>query len=139
MPPVIDDPLVESEPVSGPNAIAAPRCRLPSRPRPGGPRPVGPRPFGCVLVHEVERGAVAFLRGDLDAASAPSLLRLLVEVLELPLERLTLHLADVDKLDPHGTAALHAVDRAARSREIELTLEAVPERWRAALQSVDGR
>ena len=82
--------------------------------------------LGCILVHEVDRGTVAWLRGDLDALAAPKLLRFLLEIIDLPVRRLTLDMAEVREVDAAGSTVLQVAGKVAASRGVELVLDAVP-------------
>jgi len=100
--------------------------RVPSRSFPGAG-------FGCVLVHETGRGAVAWLRGDLDRSAAPVLLQHLIEILSLPLDRLTLDLAEVRFVDEHGATAINVARKRAMARKIDFVLDSMTVSVRAVL------
>jgi anti-anti-sigma regulatory factor len=79
--------------------------------------------LGFVLVHESNRGPVVLLRGDLDVTTAPTLLRHVIDTLELPLTSLVLDLHDVGDIDDHGAAVLKVARKRARMRDIDLTID----------------
>jgi anti-anti-sigma regulatory factor len=81
--------------------------------------------FAFVVVHETGRGTVAWLRGDLDVATSPSLLRQLIETLNLPLTNLVVDLADVRDIDRHGLATLRVAQKRAIMRGVDLSFEGV--------------
>jgi anti-anti-sigma factor len=93
--------------------------------------------FGCVLVHETGRGAVAWLSGDLDRSAAPVLLHQLLEILDLPHDRLTLDLAQVGYLDVNGVTAMNVARKRAESRNIELVIDGLRADIRRALQPTE--
>jgi anti-anti-sigma factor len=90
--------------------------------------------FSCVLVHETGRGAVAWLSGDLDRSSAPVLLHQLLEIMDLPHDRLTLDLAQVGYLDMNGVTAMNVARKRAESRNIEFVIDGLRQDIRRALQ-----
>jgi anti-anti-sigma regulatory factor len=81
------------------------------------------RDLAFVVVHETARGTVAWVRGDLDVSTAPTLLRQLIDTLDLPLDRLVVDLAEVRDIDAHGRATLQVAQKRARMRGVELTFE----------------
>jgi anti-anti-sigma factor len=87
-----------------------------------------------VLVHETGRGAVAWLSGDLDRSAAPVLLHQLLEILDLPHDRLTLDLAKVGYVDMNGVTALNVARKRAEGRNIELVIDGLRPDLRRALQ-----
>jgi anti-anti-sigma factor len=93
--------------------------------------------FGFVVVHESSRGTVVWLRGELEVSAAPALLQRLIETLNLPLDRLTIDMAEVRDIDDHGVAALVAAHKRARTRGVAFVLDAVPPVVREALQPTD--
>jgi anti-anti-sigma factor len=81
--------------------------------------------FAFVVVHETGRGTVAWVRGDLDISTAPTLLRQLIDTLDLPLDRLVVDLAEVRDIDAHGLATLQVARKRAQMRGVELVVEGV--------------
>jgi anti-anti-sigma regulatory factor len=91
------------------------------------PRPVGSRhDFAYLVVHDSSAGTRANLRGDLDLHAAPMVVLRVLDTLRLPLDRLTLDLSQVRRVDDHGLVALLVARKRARTRGIELTFEGVP-------------
>jgi anti-anti-sigma regulatory factor len=100
---------------------------------PGAPEPRAE--FAFMVVHEGSRGTVAWVQGDLDVATAPVLLRRLIDVLSLPLETLVVDLALVRDVDSHGLAALRAATKRATMLGVDLSFDRVPnEATRMALE-----
>jgi anti-sigma B factor antagonist len=67
-----------------------------------------------------------FVRGELDLASAPSLERRLDELFAMPLQSVTLDLAELSFLDSTGLHTLDRLRRDAAERRVRFTLAAVP-------------
>jgi anti-sigma B factor antagonist len=66
------------------------------------------------------------ISGDLDLATAPELRRRVLQVLSLPIRRITLDLHRVGFLDSSGVSNLVALTREAADRHIELSIARVP-------------
>lgn len=71
-------------------------------------------------------GVTVFVRGELDLASAPSLERRLDELFAMPLQSVTLDLAELSFLDSTGLHTLDRLRRDAAERRVRFTLAAVP-------------
>jgi anti-anti-sigma factor len=83
-------------------------------------------PLVCAeTVHHGE-GVDVYVRGDLDLASSPALIRRLLELLNLPIRSLTLNLAELDFIDSSGLAALNTIHANAEERRITFTLASIP-------------
>jgi anti-anti-sigma regulatory factor len=90
--------------------------------------------FGFVVVHETGRGTVAWVRGDIDISTAPMLLRQVIETMDLPLDTLTLDLAEVVDIDEHGFAALQVANKRATMRGVTLRFGGLDEEARTLLE-----
>jgi anti-sigma B factor antagonist len=82
---------------------------------------------------DVDGRAVVTLRGELDLASSPELLRQLQLLLNRPVTTLTLDLADLSFIDSSGLGALCRVRQDAADRGIALDLHRVPAHARRVL------
>jgi anti-sigma B factor antagonist len=83
---------------------------------------------------DVDGGVVVTLRGELDLASSPELLRQLQLLLNRPITTLTLDLADMSFIDSSGLGALCVVRQEAEDRGIALNLNRVPAHARRVLE-----
>lgn len=83
---------------------------------------------------EVDGRAVVTLRGELDLASSPELLRQLQLLVDRPLTTLTLDLAGLSFIDSSGLGALCRVRQDAEDRGIALDLNRVPANARRVLE-----
>jgi anti-anti-sigma factor len=81
--------------------------------------------FAFLVVHESDRGTVAWVRGDLDVQNAPALLRHLIDALDLPLETLVVDFAEVRDIDSHGIATLQAARKRAAMRGVRLIFDSI--------------
>lgn len=97
-------------------------------------RPERGADFAYVVVHETGRGTVAWIRGDLSVATAPALLRHVIETLNLPLDALVLDLADVVDIDHHGLAALEVVQKRATMRGVSLRFDGIDDEMRSRFE-----
>lgn len=79
-------------------------------------------------------GMVVSVAGELDLATAPEFRRRLLELIALPIERLTVDLADLRFVDSSGLAALDAGWEAAAERRVRLELTSVPSQARLVLE-----
>ena len=81
-------------------------------------------PFRC----DVSLGdhATVLVRGDVDLATAPILLRELLAVLARPVTAVSVDLGHVTFLDSSGIAALITARQAAEDRGVAFTLDAIP-------------
>jgi anti-sigma B factor antagonist len=87
----------------------------------------------CQITHEGGRVTIA-LHGEMDLASAPTLQREALALLALPVESVTLDLADLRFIDSSGLRALVEIHAAAEEHRIGLTLRAVPAQARLVLE-----
>ncbi len=71
-------------------------------------------------------GVTVFVRGELDLASAPALERRLDELFAMPLQSVTLDLAELAFMDSTGLHTLDRLRRDAAERRVRFTLAAVP-------------
>lgn len=78
--------------------------------------------------------AVVTLRGELDLASSPELLRRLHLLLDRPVTSLTLDLADLTFIDSSGLGTLCHALQEAEDQGITLTLDRVPDHARRVLE-----
>jgi anti-anti-sigma factor len=83
---------------------------------------------------EVDGRAIVTLRGELDLASSPELLRQLQLLLNQPITTLTLDLADLSFIDSSGLGTLCRVRQDAEDRGIALDLHRVPDHARRVLE-----
>jgi anti-sigma B factor antagonist len=83
---------------------------------------------------DVDGCVVVTLRGELDLASAPELLRQLQLLLNRPVTSLTLDLADLSFIDSSGLGTLCQVRQDAMDRAIPLDLQRVPPHARRVLE-----
>src|SRR5262249_34912111 len=90
-------------------------------------------PFTCRVSTAGEQALVE-LGGELDRAAAPELERELERLLEQPLRRLTLDLAEVSFLDSSGLGALCRAQEVSEQRGVDLRLVSVPEHARRVLE-----
>ncbi len=93
-----------------------------------------PLPFHCDVVF-IEDRAVVMLRGELDLAAAPLLLRDALGALALPVSAIAIDLGQVPFIDSAGVATLLTIQRGATERGMGFTLVSLTE---AALGVIDG-
>ena len=94
------------------------------------------QPFACDVMY-VDEHAVATVRGEIDIATAPQLLREVLATLALPINHVTLDLGAVTFIDSSGLAALTRAHADAEARGINLILESVPDQARQVLDLTD--
>jgi anti-anti-sigma factor len=78
--------------------------------------------------------AVVFVSGDLDVASAPTLLHYLLELMTGPTDAITLDLHELTFIDSSGLKSLIAARTDAEAAGIELALRDVAEQPRRVLE-----
>jgi anti-sigma B factor antagonist len=83
---------------------------------------------------DVDGRVVVTLRGELDLASSPQLLRQLQLLLSQPVTSLTIDLADLSFIDSSGLGTLCRVRQDAIDRGIALDLQRVPPHARRVLE-----
>ncbi len=83
---------------------------------------------------EVDGAAVVTLRGDLDLASAPELLRQLQSLVARPVTSVTVDLAGLAFLDSSGLGTLCRAQQEAEGRGIAFALDRVPSHARRVLE-----
>src|SRR5262245_60426894 len=92
--------------------------------------------FGHLLCAETDRHddrIVVYVRGELDLASSPALVRRLLELMNQQIDTLTLDLAGLEFIDSSALAALNTVHTSAQDRQIAFTLASVPPHARRVL------
>jgi anti-anti-sigma factor len=94
------------------------------------------QPFSCDVTY-VDEHAVATVRGEIDIATAPRLLREVLATLALPINHVTIDLGAVTFIDSSGLAALARAHNDAEARGIRLILESVPDQARRVLDLTD--
>jgi anti-anti-sigma factor len=92
-----------------------------------------PAPFRCDVSFADEHAVVA-VRGELDLATAPELLREVQATIVLPLEGVTVDLRDVTFLDSSGIHSLLVGKSSAEERGVTFSLTSVPRRCRLVLE-----
>ena len=110
--------------------IETPRDDIPSHPD-GDPSVVVP--FRCD-VSFVDEHAVIAVRGELDLATGPELLREVQATLVLPLTAVTIDLAKVSFMDSSGIHVLLVARTSAMERGIELALTGVSKQGHRVLE-----
>src|SRR4030081_2103755 len=79
-----------------------------------------PRPaFACTVEHRA-RHVVVSLRGELDLAAAPELRHRVLELMALPVDRVTVDMAALTFIDSSGLHALTAAHHAAAEHHVDL-------------------
>lgn len=81
-----------------------------------------------------EAAPTALLRGDVDLATAPSLLRELLGAVARPVASVTVDLGYVTFLDSSGVGALNTAREAAEDNGVVFTLDAIPINVRRVLE-----
>jgi anti-anti-sigma factor len=85
------------------------------------------KPSGAgILVHATGDEVVVSVAGELDLATAPTLLRCLESVARLPIEGLTIDLAELTFLDSSGLNALNQIRLLAAERKLPFALASIP-------------
>jgi anti-sigma B factor antagonist len=105
-----------------------------ARTTPPGARGAGLDPSLVCDTLEVDGRAVVTLRGELDLATAPDLLRTLQHLLDQRITALTLDLADLSFIDSSGLGTLCRVLADAQERGATLELDRVPDHARRVLE-----
>ncbi|MGZ4734490.1 MAG: STAS domain-containing protein [Acidimicrobiia bacterium] len=82
-------------------------------------------PFRCIVAF-VDEDAVISVRGEIDLATAPVLLRDAQAALALPISAVNVDLREVTFVDSSGLQALLTARERALERDITFTLTAVP-------------
>jgi anti-anti-sigma factor len=97
------------------------------------PGSVLPPAFRCDVTF-VDEHAVVAVRGDLDLATAPTLLREAFAALALPIKALTLDLERTTFLDSSGLDVLVQAKRHGRELGIAVDLKAIPHQARRVIE-----
>jgi anti-anti-sigma factor len=93
-----------------------------------------PMAFRCDVLQVADHAVIA-VRGDVDLATAPALLRRIFDTMTLPISGLTVDLAYVTFLDSSGIHALVQARAVALTRDVAFRLESVPRHVRVVFET----